>query len=202
MTWKRLRPTIIGCAVGGVALLVIRDSTRSRPTPTPPAPVTTAPAPAPTPLAPALTEEELAAGPAQYTVAEVKNNSVGSRSRRTAEVTTTETERGRVLEAMMRAGVEVARNSGAHAVSVRLWVQWPLPPEPSDAEYEAMSIDERVTYLEWHTIRERIVYSWDGRGWGGDGGGTWEGLERSEIPAWIRRVCPGLRLGCRWWERM
>ena len=191
MTWKRLRPTIIGCAVGGVALLVIRDSTRSRPTPTPPAPVTTAPAPAPTPLA-----------PAQYTVAEVKNNSFGSRSRRTAEVTTTETERGRVLEAMMRAGVEVARNSGAHAVSVRLWVQWPLPPEPSDAEYEAMSIDEHVTYLEWHTIRERIVYSWDGRGWGGDGGGTWEGLERSEIPAWIRRVCPGLRLGCRWWERM
>lgn len=127
-----------------------------------------------------LTPEELAAGAAGYTIHEVNPAvSFTRRNRVTAEVTTPETEPDRVVEALMRAAVDVHQANGLPAaVMVRLWDTWPTLA--------------RFT-------RRYEVYALDGCGWSGEptagrarcDGPIWT-LEASEIPAWILRDSPGV----------
>ena len=170
-------PILIGVAAGLFGLCAPpgvdpgEDGTK-RPTVSSPAALESTPA--------VLTPEELAAGSATYTIHEVNAAlSFTHRDRVAAEVTTPETEPDRVVEALMRAAIDVHRANGLpFAVMVRLWDTWPTT-EVSAQRHE--------------------VYALDGCGWAGEpaagrvrcDGPIWT-LEVSEIPAWILRDSPGV----------
>ncbi len=152
------------------------------------------------------TLEEMLAGRAKYEIHRVQDFSysdLGGRSRLTADITTQEAEPSRVAEAMMRAAIEVQREGGVvpDVVHVRLWEDWPPPPQPTQEEFDAWSGEELEFYVRRNAPRKMICYARDGCGWGATcDGTTWDGVTIDEMPAWIPRVCPKImEMPCEAW---
>ena len=138
-----------------------------------------------------LTPEDLVAGPAEYVIHEVSDFSFGIiRSRRAAEVTTPETDPLRVVEALMRAAIEVQLgNDLPDAVKVRMWEVWPPPPEPSQEDFDGWNTEQMEAYFRQSSARRVITYAPDRCGWSGQecDGTLWDGVTTEEMPAWMLR---------------
>lgn len=120
--------------------------------------------------------------PARYFVHEIKDHSFGViRSRLTVEMTTPETDSARVVEAMMRAALDVHSRHRADVVGVRLWVARPPPP--------------------FAVAKKTMDYAPDRCGWTGDDCDRtlWDGVTPREMPEWLRGICPRVMTeSCKW----
>ena len=151
-----------------------------------------------------LTSEDLLAGSAEYVIHEVSDFSFGTiRSRISADVTTPETDPARVVEALMRAAMEIQLGGDMpDVVDVSLWEIWPRPEPPSQGEFEEWDAKQREDYLRQGVSIRSITYAPDRCGWTGEvcDGTLWDDVTAQEMPAWMLRACPRImERPCGWW---
>lgn len=131
--------------------------------------------------------------PARYTVHDIVDHSVGIlRYRLTVEMTTPETDSTRIVEAMMRAALEVHSRYQPDVVGARLWRVWPPPPELSQEEFDVLTADEMTTYFRQRWALRTVHYALDRCGWTGrDCDRTlWDDVAPREMPKSLLKVCP------------